>query len=344
MSETALVVCPGRGTYNAGELGHLARHGAAYADALERFDAARQRAGRPGVRELDAAAAFSPAVHTAGEHAAALIYACSLVDFLSLDCDRFEVVAVTGNSMGWYTALALGGALTHDDGFQLADTMGAMMAQGIVGGQLVYPEVDARWRPDPEAAALLDAALAEANAEPGAQAYLSIRFGSYRVLAGNEAGLKALARRLPERDERFPMRLANHAAFHTPLMAPTSPRAFDHVPPAGFRTPALPLIDGRGHVWSPQTSDPEALYRYTLGHQVVEPFDFTQAIAVGLKEFAPERVVVLGPGTTLGGAIGQVLVALRWHGIDAKDAFDARQAADPFLLSMGRDDQRARVV
>lgn len=344
MSAPTLVICPGRGTYNAGELGYLKRHGGAFGGLLDAFDAIRAQAGQPGLRALDGMSAFSPTVHTAGQHAAGLIYVGSLVDFLRIDRKRFEIVAITGNSMGWYTALALGGALSHEDGFSVANTMGGMMAEGVIGGQLVYPEIDAQWQPDPQKTALIDEALAAVNAEPGCQAHTSIRFGGYRVIGGNEAALKFLARRLPKLEDRFPLRLANHAAFHTPLMAPISTRAFEQIPPTLFGAPSVPLIDGRGHVWSPHTTAPEALYRYTLGHQVIQPYDFTQAITVGLKEFAPSKLIVLGPGTTLGGAIGQVLVRHRWQGVDSKDAFDARQTADPYLLAMGRDDQRAQVV
>jgi [acyl-carrier-protein] S-malonyltransferase len=42
-----------------------------------------------------------------GDNASLLIYACALADFAAIDRDRFEVVAVTGNSMGWYLALEL---------------------------------------------------------------------------------------------------------------------------------------------------------------------------------------------------------------------------------------------
>ena len=52
---------------------------------------------------------------------------------LCRDAGRFprltgvEVVAVTGNSMGWYSALACAGALTAEDGFEVANTMGTLM-------------------------------------------------------------------------------------------------------------------------------------------------------------------------------------------------------------------------
>ena len=44
-----------------------------------------------------------------------------------------------------------------------------------------------------------------------------------------------------------------------------------------------------------------------------------------LREFAPERVILLGPGETLGGAIGQIIVGLGWLGIGDKAGFDFKR-------------------
>lgn len=52
--ETVLVVCPGRGTYNAPELGYLARHHAG-SEWLARFDAMREQAGKETLSALDGA-------------------------------------------------------------------------------------------------------------------------------------------------------------------------------------------------------------------------------------------------------------------------------------------------
>jgi [acyl-carrier-protein] S-malonyltransferase len=62
---------------------------------------------------------------------------------------------------------------------------------------------------------------------------------------------------------------------------------------------------------------------------------------VSVREFAPDVLIVLGPGDTLGGAVAQSLIAAGWRGLDGKAAFQAVQAADPPVLAMGRDDQRA---
>ena len=113
---------------------------------------------------------------------------------------------------------------------------------------------------------------------------------------------------------------------------------------AVFRSPGLALIDGRGRIWWPHATDTAALGDYTLGHQVVAPYDFTGAVRTGLREFAPDVVIVLGPGRTLGGAVAQSLIACGWQGLEGKADFQARNRDRPMVLSMGVDGQREQVV
>jgi acyl transferase domain-containing protein len=342
--QTAVVVCPGRGTYNAAELGYLKRHHPGQAPLLEMFDAERARLGQPGVAALDRAAAYDPAVHGRGDNASALIFASSLADYLAIDRDTFDIVAVTGNSMGWYTALACGGALQADAGFRVCNTMGALMHEASIGGQMIYALVDDDWRPIPGRREALIEAIAAVHGHDDAEVYVSIELGGMLVVAGNFAGIAALAERAPRGPGRFPVALAGHAAFHTPLQAPVSARAKAMVSPEGFGGPAIALIDGAGRIWRPYATDPAALWDYTLGQQVVETYDFTAAMRVAVREFAPDRIIVLGPGETLGSAVAQSLIAARWRGLDSKAAFAAAQAADPLVLAMGRADQRAEVL
>ena len=100
------------------------------------------------------------------------------------------------------------------------------------------------------------------------------------------------------------------------------------------------MIDGRGEIWWPNATDATALRDYTLGAQVTETYDFTKAIQVAAREFAPDVFIVTGPGGTLGGAIAQSLIGIDWDGIGGKAAFQVRQSEGPILIAMGRDDQR----
>jgi [acyl-carrier-protein] S-malonyltransferase len=338
--KTAVVICPGRGTYTKTELGYLKRH---FADRalLASFDTARGALGQETLSALDGAATYSVARHTRGDNASALIYAATLGDFRALD--GVEVVAVTGNSMGWYSALACGGALSPEAGFEVVNTMGTLMQEALIGGQLIYPFLGEDWRPDPGRKAEL-MALIDDIADAGHVLTLSIDLGGMLVLAGNEGGLKAFEAAVPPAQGRFPMRLANHAAFHSKLQAPVAERGRARLSPALFGQPKLPMIDGRGAVWWPGATDTQALWDYTLGHQVTETYDFTHAIRIAAREFAPDLFIVTGPGTTLGGAVAQSLILADWRSMGSKTDFQKRQQAGPVLVSMGMDDQRGTVT
>ena len=344
MKKTAIVVCPGRGVYNKTELGYLGRHHADKKAMFAAFDAQRGAVGRETLAALDGAPSFVMSTHMRGDNASALIYAASLADFMAINRGRIEIVAVTGNSMGWYSALACGGALSPENGFRLADTMGTLMQEHLIGGQILYPFTAGDWRDAPARKAGLLALVAEIGARPGHALALSIDLGGLLVLAGDAAGLSAFEAAVPVAQERFPMRLANHAAFHTALQAPVAAAGRDRLPASLFGQPALPMIDGRGAIWWPGSTDPRALRRYTLGHQVTETYDFTRAVAVAAREFAPDLFIVTGPGATLGGAVAQSLILAGWRGLADKADFQRRQQEAPVLAAMGLEEQRRLVL
>lgn len=344
-TKTALVVAPGRGTYGKGELGSIARlHGARFGDIIAGFDAQRRERDQPTVSELDGAERFSVATHMRGDVAAPLIYTATMLDWLSIDRARYDIVAVAGNSMGWYSALALGGAVSVEDGFRIANAMGLNSQTHGPGGQILVQIVDEDWRPVPGLRGRLLALVADIAARPGHALALSIDLAGMLVLAGNEEGLAALLAEAAPTPGRDPLRLAGHGPFHTPLMVGSSDKAKVELPPALFGMPNLPMVDGRGHIWRRFSSNPWGIWDYTFGHQILAPYDFALSVQVAVKEYAPDVIILPGPGDTLGGAIAQALIGIEWQGIAGKADFMARQAVDPILLSMGRPEQRALVT
>jgi [acyl-carrier-protein] S-malonyltransferase len=339
-----LVVCPGRGTYGKAELGYLERFHGDKGELIGAFDRLRAERGRPTLSELDDAERFSPALHTRGDIASPLIFAASYADFLAIDAGRFDVAAVTGNSMGWYTALAVAGAVGAEQGFRIIDAMGENSQAGEPGGQVLLTLVGEDWRELPGLREQVLAVAQAIDAREGCSLHVSIELGGMIVFAGNEPGLAALLAEAPPTPAREPLRLVNHGPFHTPLMAGSSERALAQLPVEWFASPRVPMIDGRGHVWRPFATEPRALGDYTFVAQILETYDFTRAVQVAVKEHAPDRIVLLGPGDTLGGAIAQALIAIEWLGLRSKADFQALQAADPFLISMGREDQRGLVA
>ncbi|MEH6645725.1 ACP S-malonyltransferase [Sulfitobacter sp.] len=336
---TAVIICPGRGTYNKAELSTLAR---TYPDhpLIAEWDAMRAAEGQETLTALDSAETFSPGRHTTGENASPLIYAASYLDAQAA-YETHDICAVTGNSLGWYIALAAGGGADASNGMRIVNTMGTLMHQHGKGGQVLYPFVDANWQAIPDEETRLMALITQIDAKPDHSLALSIHLGGMLVVAGNEAGLSAFEQATAGDDGRAPLRLPNHAAFHTGMMEDVAKMGRTALPQKLFADPHTALIDGRGHVWQPAAADLSALRSYTLGHQISETYDFTAAIRAAARNFAPDRFIITGPGTTLGSAVSQALISIKWKGIDSKDAFQARQASDPLVISMGRADQRA---
>ena len=330
--KTALVICPGRGTYQKNEFGCLQ----AFYDmpVLNHIDRVRASLGLETVSALDSADKYLPARHQLPVNNAALIYAAGVCQFHALDPAQYEVVAVTGNSMGWYTALSCAGVWDLDVGTEIMSTMADLTAncQGIAGdagGQLIYPVLNDNWQPDAGRLFAVQAALQI----PGL--YRSIQYGGYAVLAGTSVAVKQAMAQLPPVDERFPLQLAGHSAFHSPLMQQASDQALARFAADCFQQPKLPLIDGQGHIWPNLPVNPELLRYYTLQSQVSSDYDFKTAVQVAVREFAPDVLLLLGPGSALGGAVAQSLIEINWHGLRSKADFSALQASEsPFLLQL----------
>lgn len=330
-----IVVCPGRGSYARESLGTLPQ-----TPSVAAADAFRAALGRPTPTDMDGAAAYTSRLHVAGENASILTMTASLAD---RDLLRdVEIVAVVGNSMGWYTALSVAGALPDQDALRLVETFGNYQAGNVIGGQLVYPLVDGEWRIDDESVAAVERALAEVP-----DLYWSIRLGGQAVLGGSEVAIAQALASLPKRlagGREAPFQLPLHSAFHTPLMGETARRASSDLAGLGWRAPDIPLVDGTGKLWLPGTADPIAMGQYTLGSQVTAPYDFTTSVRVALSEYAPDAVVLLGPGGNLGGAVAQAMVRGGWRGVRSRGDFVDLQTRDPFVLAMSRPDQRALVT
>lgn len=333
MKPRVVLVCPGRGSYSRDTLGKLI-----VTPSVSAADTFRGSLLRPGPTELDRAPAYSSKLHVAGENASILTAACTLSDRDQLG--DVEIVAVIGNSMGWYTALAVAGALPLLDGLRLIDTMGHYQAGNVIGGQVLYPLVGEDWTPLPSPE--LEALVAET---PGL--YTSIRLGGQVVLGGTTEAIAAAMARLPPRkigDRDAPMQLPLHSAFHTPLLADSALRAQADLADLAWQAPTIPMVDGRGAIFRPRSADPSAIRAYTLGHQIVAPYDFTESVRVVLREYAPDHLVLLGPGGNLGGPVAQTMIAEGWQGLHARADFAARQAEKPLVIAMNRPEQRVRVA
>lgn len=330
-----VVLCPGRGSYTEASLGSLPPDH----DLVRAAERRRADFGLEPLLELDQAARFEPARHLRPAHVSPLIFVKAMID--GMDAAReHEAVAIGGNSLGWYIALALSGAVTFEDGFRLVQRMALLQEEDKGGGQILYPVVADDWARSVE---LEDAVAAALESSDGA-AMPSIDLGGYRVLAGTSQGVSHLLKALPQvRMGRvtYPIRLAQHGPYHTELAGAVAEAAAREFAGLAFHAPHTTLIDGRGRRHSPWSADLDELRAYTFGAQVTTPYDFTATVRVALREFAPDHIVLPGPGNTLGGIVGQVMCAEGWRGVHSKNDFLHAQSEaddagrDPFVVSMG---------
>jgi len=335
-SHRVVLVCPGRGAYTSASLGSLA----AEHPLVMRAEELRAPYGLEPLADLDGAGTFEPPRHLRPSNAAPLIFLSTLLDVETAVGDH-DPVAVVGNSLGWYSALAVSGALGFDDAFRLVQQMALLQEEPLPedgpGGQVIYPLTDADWQPDAERQAAVAEVLSNGAAP---HVFESVELGAYAVLAGDEGGVQRLLRGLPPvqaGDRRFPLRLALHGPYHTPLLARVAEAAAQALAGLDWERPTVTLVDGRGAQWSPWSTDTRALAAYTLGEQVTTPYRFATSVRVALREHAPDLLVLPGPGNSLGGICAQIVVREGYRGITTRAAFEEVQAsAAPVLLSMRR--------
>jgi [acyl-carrier-protein] S-malonyltransferase len=331
----AVVAFPGRGAYTGASLGVLSdQH-----PWVQRADALRAEYDLLPLTELDRAPRFDPRLHLRPANAAPMVFLIGMLHAERIAVDH-EVVAAIGDSMGWYTALAAAGTLSFDDAFRLSQQVALLQEQPLPedgpGGQIIYPLTDASWRPDPKLASAVEAALKAGNGN----VHNSVELGGYAVLAGTETGISALLAALPPvkvGERSFPLRLALQGPHHSPLVSHVARAAQQSLGDLTWRAPTVTLVDGRGARFTPWSADPLELARYTLADHIVDSYRFATALRVALREYAPEVVLLPGPGNSLGGICGQVLVAEGYRGIRSRQAFERAQAGgQPLLLSIRR--------
>jgi len=331
-----IVVCPGRGSYTRETSNYLSGLKPDISNHIISFDKKRESENLTKISELDKNN-FRSKIHMTGENASPLIYACSVKDFMLIDKTKYDIVAICGNSMGWYIALALGGAITFDKGYDLIQTMGTLTQNHGSGGQIIYPIINDEWQIDIEKKELVLKEIENSNS------FISIYLGGYIVIGGDQNSLDRLLKKLP-RNDKYPFQIPFHSAFHTSLLSGVVATAQSSFNRNIFNRPSIPLVDGRGNIWSPWSTNKSELYNYTLGHQIIKPYNFSASIEVALKEFCPDNIILLGPGNTLGGPVAQVLIDHNWNDLKAKSEFVQNQAENPFVLSMGIDEQRGIVI
>jgi hypothetical protein len=330
----ALVVFPGRGSYGPTSLGSLpAGH-----PWVRRADELRLADGLPPLSAIDGADRFDSATHLRPSNAWPLILLCGLLDAERI-ADDHEVVAVIASSTGWFTALAASGALGFDDAFRLAQEMGraaeAPLGNGDRPAEVIYPLSDHAWQPDESLIERVTTTLAASST-----AWLSIDLGAFAVIGGTSHAVEELGSELLPvtiGPREYPLRLAAADGWHTPLRSASVEAAADGLGDLAWERPNVTLIDGRGVRFTPFSTDPADLARTTLREQGQTTYDFAAGMGVALRDYAPDVVLLAGPGGSLGASCAQLVVMEGYRGIRTRVDLEAAQGGPtPLLLSLRR--------
>jgi hypothetical protein len=249
-------------------------------------------------------------------------------------------VVVVASSIGWYTALAAAGALRFEDAFRLVQQMALAAEEPLddaaTAAELVYPLIDDAWERDDTRSELIDAAVAET----GGGAARALELGSFSVIAGTAGAVEQVGAALPSvtmGGRSYPLRLASADAWHTPLRARGAAGAAAQLGDLGWERPKVAIVDGGGQRFTPLSADPARLAEQSLVGHAEAPFDFARAFRVALREYAPDVILLPGPGATLGTACAQLIVAEGYRGIRSRTELEAVQSGpSPLLLSMRR--------
>ena len=197
-----------------------------------------------------------------------------------------SAVAVAGHSLGEYTALVAGGALSAEAGALLVQARGEAM------------QAAAEQNPGTMAAVLgldLDQ-VAEACARAGEAWVANDNTPGQVVVAGSADGVAAASREATALGAKRVLALQVGGAFHSPLMAPAQEPLDQALARAGIGQTACPLVanvDAQPH---------EDGFAALLSAQLCSPVRWRQGMT-SLASLGATLFVELGPGTELSGMV-----------------------------------------
>src|SRR5882672_5536926 len=285
MSQTICILCPGQGAQVVGmgkdffEVSDVARGVFEKANSILGFDLSAICFGGPEER-LNQTDVSQPAIYVTSVAAYEATRSRGIID----DAD---VAVLAGLSLGEYTALHLGGAISFEDGLKLVAARGRYMQEAAVAtpsGMVAILGAD-----ENAVAGLCEKAaqgevLVAANFNAPGQIVVSGAMGSCkRVLQIAEAaGFKAVELKVA-------------GAFHSPLMQPAADRMRGELEKVRIARPERMVY---ANVTAQPHAEPGEIKRL-LVEQIVRPVKWEQTMQSLINQ--PMRFVELAPGRTLTG-------------------------------------------
>jgi [acyl-carrier-protein] S-malonyltransferase len=246
---------------------------------------------------LDDTAMTQPAIYTA---------TLALWQVLAprLEAVRGQIAYLAGHSLGEFSALAVAGAITVEDGLRLVRCRGeAMRDAGTLapGGMVAVIGLED---------AVVAEVVAAANGESQRVWMANLNAPGQVVLAGTQEGLERATVLAKERQARRVLPLAVSVACHTPLMRAAAERLATALEATPFQRPWAPVVS---NALAAPLSDPAAI-KAALLQQLTSPVRWVESVRL-MAAGGVTAVLEVGPKAVLVGLIGRIEPGLALHSV-----------------------------
>ena len=208
---------------------------------------------------------------------------------------RSRVAYVAGHSLGEFSALAVAGALTFEDGLRLVRRRGEAMRDA---GDLAPGGMAA-------IIGLSDKAVADlvAEANDGEEAIWMANYNSLGqvVIAGKKHALQRAVDLAKERGAKRALPLAVSVACHTPLMKAASERLAAALEETTFHRPWTPVVS---NATATALEDPDDI-KAALLSQLSSPVRWVESVQLMIGK-GVKRIIEVGPRAVVSGLIKRI--------------------------------------
>ena len=206
--------------------------------------------------------------------------------------EDFAPDMVAGHSLGEFSALVAGGALSFEDGLRLVHQRARAMQKACE----VIPSTMA-------AVLGLEDAVVEDVCRGLEEVVVPANYNApgQIVISGTPTGIERASEQLKERGAKRVIPLAVGGAFHSPLMKPAHDELEEAIRETSFQTPRCPIYQ---NVDAQATTDVETI-RVNLIAQLTAPVRWSQSV-VAMVDDGATTFVECGPGRVLQGLVRKI--------------------------------------
>jgi [acyl-carrier-protein] S-malonyltransferase len=218
---------------------------------------------------------------------------------------------VAGHSLGEYTAAAVAGAVSPEDGLRLVSRRGKLMADiqserpGAMGAVIGLPADQLR-------------SLCEQASAAGLVTMANLNTPKQIVVSGEASGVDKLLELAKEAGAERALRLQVGAGFHTSLMEPVQTRLGEFMKEIAWNEPKVPLVAN----YSGETVNTAEQVRHALIAQIASPVLWVACVQT-LVQAGCTTFLELGPGRVLGGLVRQINPEVEQLSADTPEKIDA---------------------